>query len=268
MKNNSWLQDSILVLGLATIMTIVLAHPVFSQDTVKKNPKTTMKISIIRDDNGKKTILDTTITSSRRLDPDEMDEIIAHLDDNIKGLDEGLKELDINLGRMKLPDSAMMDSLMAMTGHMKMMMRKFGSPHFGWHHSPGAFDYNFDFDLPEVPEPPEPPAPDGEYRHHFEYQVDPFEGYAPDAGRGNGSLMELLRGIPMNRIKSFNIKEMKDGTKITIEVGHEPVLGSRHLREETIIVHPDGSVSSGRHHDKGKTKTIIIKSDPEDNDKL
>jgi len=47
MKNNSWLQDSILVLGLATIMTIVLAHPVFSQDTVKKNPKTTMKISII-----------------------------------------------------------------------------------------------------------------------------------------------------------------------------------------------------------------------------
>src|ERR1035438_3856471 len=224
MKMYSRLKDSILVVSLATIMTIILAFPGFTQDTMKKHPQTTVKVKIINEENGKKTVLDTTITSSRSLDSGEIDEIIANLDENMKGMDNGLKELDLSLGKMNLPDSSMMDSIRKMTRNIRIMIDKnFKSPHMKWHSQPGGFDYNFDFDTPGPPEPPEPPEARGEHHRHFEYRAEPFE-MEPPVPQHDGSLMDLLRNIPMDMIKSFNIKEKKDGTKITIEVGHSSVL--------------------------------------------
>lgn len=268
MRTYSWLKDSILVIGLATIMTIILTFPGFTQDTLKKNPKTTLKLKIIKDENGKKTIIDTTITSSKSLDSGEIDEIIANLDDNMKGLDEGLKELNISLSQMKLPDSAMMDSIRKMTARIRIMSKNFKHPDFRWHNRPGSFDYNFDFDTPEPPEPPEPPETHGEHHHHFDWNVEPFDVEPPAMRRNDGSLMDLLRNIPMDRIKSFNIKEKKDGTRITIEVGHGSVLGSPRSSERTIIIRPDRGGTPAPQHESGRHKKVIIKSDPEDPDEL
>jgi hypothetical protein len=255
-----------LVIGLATIMIIILTFPGYTQDTLKKNPKTTLKLKIIKDENGKRTIIDTTITSNKSLDSGEVDEIIATLDDNMKGLDEGLKDLDISLSKMKFPDSTMMDSIHKMTDRLRTMMSKnFKSPHSRWHTQPGAFDYNFDFDTPE---PPEPPEPRGERHHHYDFRVEPFNMEPPSMRRNEGSLMDLLRNIPMDRIKSFTIKEKKDGTRITIEVGRGSVFGKPHSSERTIIVRPERGNAPGSHHESGRHKRVIIKSDSEDPDEL
>ena len=270
MKTYSWLKDSMLVIVLATIMTIALTSPVFSQDTlkVKKNPRTVLKLKIIKDENGKKTVIDTTITSSKSLDSGEINDIIANLDDNMKGMDEGLKELDLSLSHMKLPDSAMMDSIRKMTARIRIMSKNFKSPHFKWHNQPGGFDYNFNFDTPELPEPPEPPCPPDEHRHHFDFRVEPFDNESPVIRRGEGSLLDLLRDIPMDRIRSFNIKEKKDGTRITIEVGREPLLGFPLSHERTIIVRPGKGNETSPSHESDRHKKVIIKSDTEDPDEL
>lgn len=268
MKTYSMLKDSILVIGLAAIMTIILSYPGFSQDTIKKNPRTTLKLKIIKDDNGKKTVIDTTITSSKSLDSGEIDEIIANLDGNMKGLDEGLKELNLSLSHMKLPDSAMMDSIKKMTDRIRIMSKNFRYPHFKWNTRPGGFDYDFDFDLPEPPEAPEPPSPPNMHRHHYNYHVEPFDEEPPAMRRGDGSLMDLLHNIPMDRVKSFNIKERKNGTKITIEVDRSPLLGYPRTHERTIIVRPDKGDASGPGHESRKSKKIIIRSDPKDTDEL
>jgi hypothetical protein len=272
MKTYSWLKDSILVTSLSAFMTIILAFPVYSQDTIKKHPKTTVKLKIIKEGNGRKTVLDTTITSTKSLDSQELDEIISNLDENMKGLDEGLKEMDVTVNAMHFPDSAMMDSIRKMTKHIRVMVNNnFKSPHFRWHSQPGLFDYNFDFDTPEppdAPEPPEPPGPPGQHRHHFEYRSEPFDFDLPEMRRGDGSLMDLLRDIPMDRIKSYNIKEKKDGTRITIEVSRGPVLGSSHSSTRTIIVHPDKGSAPGASHGSEGHKKVIIKSDEGDPDEL
>ena len=229
MKTYSWLKDSMLVIGLATIMTIIMTFPGYTQDTLKKNPKTTLKLKIIKDENGKKTVIDTIITSDKSIDSRVINVIIDNLDENMKGLDEGLKE---------------------------------------WHNQPGGFDYNFDFDVPEPPEPPEAPNSPGEHRHHFDYRVEPFDVEPPAIRRGEGSLLDLLGDIPMNRIKSFNIKEKKNGTRITIEVGREPVLGFPRSSERTIIVRPGRGHAPGSLHESDRHKRVTIKSDTEDPDEL
>lgn len=260
MKTYSWLKNSMLVISLATIMTFIPTFPGYTQDTLKKNPKTTLKLKIIKDENGKKTVIDTTITSAKSLDPGEINEIIVNLDENMKVLDVGLKELSLSLSQMNLPDSGMMDSIRKMTDRIRIM-----SKNFKWHNQPGRFDYNFDFDIPEPPESPNPP---GEHRHHFESRVEPFDAELPSMRRGEGSLLDLLRDIPMDRIRSFNIKEKKNGTRITIDVDREPVLGFPRSSERTIIVRPGRGQAPESLPESDRHKRIIIKSDTEDPDEL
>jgi hypothetical protein len=129
-------------------------------------------------------------------------------------------------------------------------------------------EFNFNFEPPEAPEPPEPPEPRGDHHHHFDYRVEPFDREPPDMRRGDGSLMDLLHNIPMDRIKSFNIKEKKDGTRITIDVSHGPVLGSSHSSERTIIIRPESGNAPGASHGSNSHKKVIIKSESEDPDEL
>ncbi len=268
MKTYSWLKDSMLVIGLATIMTIILTSPGYTQDTLKKNPKTILKLKIIKDENGEKTVIDTTITSAKSLDQGEINEIIVNLDENMKGLDAGLKELSLSLSEMNLPDSGMMDSIRKMTDRIRIMSKNFKSPHFKMHAQPGGFDYNFDFDMPEPPESPERPNPPGEHRHHFESRVEPFDIEPPAIRKGEGSLLDLLRDIPMDRIRNFNIKEKKNGTRITIDVDREPVLGFPRSTERTIIIRPGKGHAPGSLHESDRHKKVIIKSETEDPDEL
>jgi hypothetical protein len=95
------------------------------------------------------------------------------------------------------------------------------------------FDFDFDFDIPEVPELPDLPEfgiPEGYMPYH---QFGPMRG-------GEQTLSDVLGDIPMSNVKSYQIKERKDGKRIVIDLDDEAVLG-RHENVYIIREH-------ARHH--------------------
>lgn len=216
-------RDILTVIGLSIVLTIFITHPGFSQDTTKTKGNKKVKIiaKVITDKDGKTQEFDTTINLNRDLKPGEEKEMLKNFEKRFGDLDDQMKDLEIQLNAMNLPDSGMMDSIMQLTEKAMKLRGNLGKYHFRHNFSPRAFNYNFDFDIPDIPEPPEPPM------------IEEFDEGTPGMlhnrmqgmMRGKGeSLNSVLGDIPMDHVKSYSIKETKHGKKITIELNDEPLV--------------------------------------------
>jgi hypothetical protein len=267
MKTTIRLLDSILVICLAAVMTFFLTLPAHSQDTVKKSSRTVIKVKVIKDENGVKTIIDTSFSSDRPVNPRQMRRMMADLDHGLRGQRPGRGVYRFNFSDTDFPDSSMMDSIEKDTDRIMMFSKKLRDHHLRGYKLPHEYDLDFDMDIPEPPFPPEPPEPGCDPRGY--YNFDPFQGCPPGCGRsGEGSLLDILGDIPLDRIKNFSMKEKKDGTKITIEVERGPVFGFPHSKKNVIIVRPDHGNQYRHAPDKKVEKKVIIKTDKEDPEKL
>lgn len=183
-----------------------------SQD--KQNQQGVYKIKIIKDDNGKKIVIDTTISMKGVMDKENLDELMGNLEGQMEDLKEQMKDLQLSFG--SLEDTAVNDS----SGHHRAYSFRFhsGPSCHGiiGYKNPGEFNYHFEMpDFPEIHEFPE--LKEREWRNGWqEYSHGPQVMVLP--GRGGESLMDVLGNIPISRVKSYKVIDKKSGKRIIIDL--------------------------------------------------
>jgi hypothetical protein len=241
MKPKSKISRIFILAGLGLALTIFVTRPAYSQDTtkVKGEKKVTIVAKIIEDKDGKKQVFDTTITLNREFKPGEHQRMMKDLEIRFKDMDDQMKELEIELSDMNLPDSGMMDSIHRFAQKCIRDCKNMGFGHCNKYMFPHGFNYDFDFDMPDLPD--FPPRMIREFNDQEEQ-----------------TLNDVLGDIPMDNVISYSVKETKEGKKITIEVKDVPVV--RHHREVIILREPGNA--RGRIHDGNPQmkKRIIIRS--------
>ena len=276
MKKKSLQQPAVILTGLAALfMIFCCASPARSQDKTpqtvtvtatpskdKKEQKVTVtaksdakdksgkyNVHILKEENGKKTEIDTVISSKGCLDSEELEALMEKVQCNMKDVQDKMKEVELYIGSMN--DSLMMDS----SGHHKYMFRLHGSPGSPRIHIrefPHAF--NYEYEMPEMPEPEFSPE---EFNHEFfnQWQRSPQVLSVPKQGE---SLSDILGDIPMSRVKSYKVIDKKGGKRIVIDLENGPYFDHG---DQVIYINGAGHKakpqSGGRHH---QDMRVIIKS--------
>ncbi|MCX6280640.1 MAG: hypothetical protein NTU51_01590 [Bacteroidetes bacterium] len=205
------------------VTTVVIASPskdnreqkvtvVAKSDSNDKEGKIHLKI--IKEVNGKKTIVDTVVSSPGAMDGEELEALMKHVNCKMKDVEEQMKDIELYLGSGS--DSAMTDS----SGHHNNYMFKFhggrGCPKICIKDFPE--DFNYKFEMPEMPEFSEcPEAHDQEFFTHR----TPGPKLFSMQKRGE-SLSDVLGDIPMSRVKSYKIIDKKGGKRIVIDLIDAP----------------------------------------------
>ena len=256
MISNTHFRDILTIFGLSIALTIFITRPGFSQDTTKMKGDKKVRIvaKIIEDKNGKRQEFDTTINLDRRLKPGEEQEMMKDFEIRFRDLDDQMKDLQVEMNEMMLPDSGMMDSARRFTERAFRFRGGPGNMHFRRNFSPRAFNFDYDFEMPDTPERDQP-------------LINEFENEdRPELSKEkNESLNDLLGNIPMDRVKSYSIKDTKDGKRIVIELNKEPFI--QHHRDVIIIrsPRPEGRPGQGPRHQIRK-RVIIKEQAPEKED--
>jgi hypothetical protein len=227
MKISSFKLKIALVSGAAALLAIFITHQAFSQEPAKKESSRKIVLKIVSDDNGKMTVIDTTIIGTDDMMMDSINEEIS-------------KVIELNKdGR-----------------HMRVKVCK----------EPDGFNYNYELpctpecmmDLERL-EDLELPGMDRSMRD-FE-----FEGMPPGAGLrimrsgGNGqSLNDLLGNIPMDRVVSYSIKDRKHGKRIVIDLDDAPAF---ERQDRVIVIREPGRMRSGRNHPDRRVRVIMNSED-------
>lgn len=258
MISKTHFRDILTIFGLSIALTIFITRPGFSQDTTKTkgDKKIKMVTRVVEDKNGKRLVFDTTINLDRRLKPGKEKQMMREFEIRFNDLDDQMKDLEVELNEMRLPDSGMMDSVQQLTERAMKLRGGPGNFHFRRNFSPRAFNYNYNFDIPELPERPQPLIEE----FYDENTPGEWNEETRRMFKGKGeSLNDLLGDIPMDRVKSYSIKDTKDGKRITIELNNEPLI--EHHRDVIIIrsPRPDGRHGQGPRHQM--KKRIIIKNE-------
>jgi len=188
-----------------------------SQDN--QNQQGVYKIKIIKDDNGKKVVIDTTISIKGGMDKEKLDEWIGNLEGQMADLEEQIKDLRLSFGSYK--DTAVNDS----SGHRRAYSFRFHSGPschgITGYENPGEFNYHFEMpDFPEIHEFPELMERDRENGWQGHSQGS---GVLVIPGRGGESLRDVLGNIPMSRVKSYKIIDKKGGKRIIIDLDNPKI---------------------------------------------
>jgi hypothetical protein len=245
------------------VVMIFLIKPAFSQDTVrKKDDYGKVKLMIKVDKDGKSKTIDTTFTITGPMDEKYLEDILKDYKDNMKDFADQMHDMEININAMGIPDSAMIDSLGKMGKKFEIIARS-GHGREGYRGKEHSFRFDYDFDMPDLPDLPEPPPPPQVWGLGHEFGHGFFED---DQRNEAGSLSDILGDIPMDQVKSYSIKNTKDGKKIVIEVKNTPVFEHH---DKVIIIHdngkkPDNGHMGNRHREK---KIIIRTGDSDDQPK-
>ncbi|MGA3013994.1 MAG: hypothetical protein ABSD71_08160 [Bacteroidales bacterium] len=254
MIKKTYLLDILTVIGLSAMLTIFITRPGFSQDTTKMKgvKKVTIQAKIITDNNGKKQEFDTTINLNRGLRPGEMHEMMKDFEFRMRGLGDEMKELQAEMNDMKLPDSGMMDSAARMMDSTWKNWEGNRNFHFRHNFKPGEFDYNYHFDFPEVPEPPQV------FLHEFGDENFP-KGFNEERRsrikEKDESLNDVLGDIPMENVKSYSIKDTKDGKRIVIELKKDPFIENH---KNVIIIRTPRPERMDRHDQRPQIRKKVI----------
>ena len=166
-------------------------------------------------------------------------------------MDDELKNIEVYVDIPDLSDSLISDSLIK---HFKIIEKDKGCHRFRWDTKPHGFDYGFEYPcLPEIDD------------HYFGDNKEIEEYYMPrlymrncQFDNRNQTLSDLLGDIPMERVKSYKIKDRKNGKQIIIELEDGPIIEKR---DRFIIIREPGR-SSGKKNEYDRQMKVII--DPDD----
>lgn len=241
-------------------MAIFIINQGVAQNQSEKDGKQTMKIKVIKEKDGTTTVIDTVITSHEPMGRNEIKELINNLKEDMKELEVGMKNMDMDI-TMKLSDSIEVDSLRKKIEKVIVMSNNCRNGSFNYHCSPQEYKYNFDVetDLPECQDM---------WQNFDDEQCDMrLPGTQHKVFRfdddASGSLNDLLGNIPMERVKSYSIKDHKNGKRIVIDIDDRQTFNSR---GNTIIIRGGGK-PAGMHYRKvnpDRDVKVIIKTDKDD----
>jgi len=213
---------------LVAILTVCASIAVMAQDApAKKSKKATVIVKITNDD-GKIKVLDTTFNLNNQADQEKFDVYMKQYEGNLKSLEDNLRNMEVTVNIPDLADSMNLDSL---TKQITVMSKSFDRPHFRFHQRPDEYNYDYDFDMPAPPSPPELP----EHSQQFWRQFGPEREMKVFRHNGRGeSLNDILGDIPMDHVKSYSIKDKKNGKRIIIDISDYPFI---ERQDKVIIMH-------------------------------
>ncbi|MCX6283009.1 MAG: hypothetical protein NTW31_02050 [Bacteroidetes bacterium] len=221
---------------------------VAKSDSRNKDGK--VHVRIIKEENGKKTEIDTVISSKGAMEGKELEALMEDVNSKMKDAEEQMKELELTIGSED--DSAMTDS----SGHHKYMFKLHGGkccPKICIKDFPRDFNYNFE--MPDMPEPPD---------FSEEFDQGSFNRFAPgprvfSMQKRGESLSDVLGDIPMSRVKSYKVIDKKGGKRIIIDLEDGP-----YFESGANVIYFNGPGHS-MHHSGGmkhqKDLKVIIKTD-------
>ena len=203
MKKNTINFKFALLFGVAVILVIFVTRPGHTQDTGKKESHKKVVLKIVSDDNGKTTIIDTT---------------------------------------MEIPDSAMIDSIKKEIDKVIVLGRGGKHARIKMHQMPEGYDYQFEIppipdcpmlleDLEELELDRMDLARDME-NFHWEQRAPRMERRMLRMDNHRQTLTDVLGDIPMDRVASYSIKDRKNGKRIIIDLNDAPMFD----REKNVII--------------------------------
>ena len=160
------------IIGVAVIV-IFITWPASAQEEPKQDPKKTVKVKIVKDVNGKKTVVDTVFQTDRSIDSKEMQIMLKGVEKEMKDVEKEMKDVNYTFG-MSFPSECL-----ELSGCV---------PPMSW-----------------------------ESRAGDHMRILSGEDNEP-------TLADLLGDIPMERVKSYTIKDRKNGKRIIIEIDDAPLM--------------------------------------------
>jgi hypothetical protein len=249
---------------LILICVILFSGMASAQNKKGDIPNKTVKIKVIKEKDGKKSVLDTTITGDGTLKDKDIDAMMAELEKDMKLLESDLKTIDMDVS-VTLSDSGNIDSLKSEI--RKVIIR--GNDCCKGRAEIDCLPHGYKFDFEDIPGYFQGDGFEGNWgeadgNHFYFRSPGPDFGIMDPEGKNGGTLGDLLGDIPMERVKQYSVKDTKHGKKITIEVENGPMFGSR---SQTIIIKDPSSKKSKkyRHEQPEHDVQVIIKSDKENN---
>jgi hypothetical protein len=233
MKNFDLKSVLVSALAAALFLTFFFPAPAFSQEAAKKEKNKTIMLKVVSDDNGTTSVIDTTF---------------------------------------EMPDSAMVDSIRQEVDKVIEMTRGGRHGKIKIHTMPDGYDYNFD--IPCIPDCPMdlqglqdlgidfnwdgmPPCP--EFGDDACCEGMPrLERRIMRAGGEGRSLNDILGDIPMERVKSYTIKDRKNGKRITIDIDDAPMFDRQ---EKVIIIREPGKAHRQGSPQQRKVKVYMTPDD-------
>ena len=240
----------ILITGL---ISFFFSHDIIAQDSVTtKSKKAKIVLKIEKEENGKTTVIDTVINLSEPYEWKEFEKAMQEYEIQMEQLQDELKKIEVNVDIPEFPDSLISDSLMK---HLRIIEKNKGCHRFRWDTKPHGFDYGFEY-----------PCPAEIDNYSFDDREGLEEYYMPrrylrsfQFDNGKQTLSDLLGDITMDRVKSYKIKDKKNGKQIIIDLNDGPVLE----KSDRVIIIREPGRSSGKRNNSDRQMKVIIKSDDE-----
>ncbi len=217
------------------MLFIFITGKAFSQENNGKPNQKRIVVKIVTEDNGKTTMVDTT---------------------------------------MEMPDSSQMDSVRKQIDKI-IMFDGGGKHHHGKIHGmPQGFSYDFGMPPPpECPMGLD--EPEGMEMDVMEDDNDSegngWEQTAPRAecrmmrsGGHRQTLTDILGDIPMDRVVSYSIKDRKNGKRIIIDLNNASIF---EREDRVIVIHGSGKMQQSKHHPQHQVKVYMKRDDDEKIDK-
>ncbi len=117
MKNISHIKLRSAILIISTLLAIFVIRPASAQEKQNQDGEKTIKVKIIKDVDGAKTIIDTVFATDHPIDSKEFKSIMVNVTKQMKETDEAMKEVDREMKNvhyeiaLSMADSMLSDSL-------------------------------------------------------------------------------------------------------------------------------------------------------------
>ena len=241
----------ILCIFFAGVLTSLFSLTSAAQDSSKtKSKKKMVVLKIEKDDNGKTTVIDTTFNINSPSGQKEFEEFLAKHKEELENIGDELENIDISVDMPDFPDSTAADS---MVKQFRFFADGARSPHYRLHNKYDGYDYEFDVPcLPDVDHSPFQGYEDfeGDFRPGRDMKVLRYNHDSP-------TLSDLIGDIPMDRVKSYSIKDRKNGKRIIIDIEDGQLI---HNQDKVIVIREP----ENPHHKKvspERQMKVIIKTD-------
>ncbi|TSA27371.1 MAG: hypothetical protein D4R67_06170 [Bacteroidetes bacterium] len=195
-----------MIFALTLSGIFILPPKASSQDTLKEKPGKMISVKIDMDENGESFAIDTTFVIDENFDMEAFEEAMEQYQGQMKDFEKLMQEMQINLSEKEM-QQVQEKVGRSLRDAYRVMPRERGQ--WRWACQPEHLEH---FCLPEhmqfIPEPPE-------CRGMVRFR----------SGNKGETLSDVLGDIPMRAVKSYKVKEIKNGKRITIEVSDDALLG-------------------------------------------
>ena len=211
MKNLLILKGVTLFAALSFILSFFLAETITAQDSLVKKPQKVIKVTVNTGDDDETITIDTTFIIDDQVSKEAFEEAMAEYEEQMENLEKEFQEIEVNV-----------DGFNWSSKDIPRLMKVFESGKMPRHMdcvrvNPSLKEMSW---LSNCREP----------------RIGVPHVRMIDRNRGE-TLSDVLGDIPMSAVKSYKIKETRNGKKIIIEVDDD--YQDRHMERDLYIINEE-----------------------------